>query len=204
MDVIISPDTRRTERLPPGQTLIHKFPASHVGEIPAFDPKSWDLTLFPAPLVKTPTRFTWNEFRELPQVKVVADMHCVSGWSRLDNFWEGVSTHTLLENATLGSAAKFVMVHCEYGWCANMSLEDFLAEDAILAMKHNGDDLTQEQGYPVRLVVPRLYAWKSGKWVRGIELMTEDRAGFYESWENGGYHMRGNPWSEERRRIRED
>lgn len=204
MDPIISPDTRRSERLPPRQVLTQKWPVLHAGPVPPFDPAAWDLTVFPVPLVDRIKRFTWAEFAALPRVAVYADMHCVTRWSKLDNLWEGVPTRALLDHVTLDPAAAFVMVHGEYGFSTNLPLADFLADDALFAFRHNGADLTPEHGYPVRLVVPRLYAWKSAKWVRGVEFMTADRPGFWESWEHGGYHMRGDPWTESRFRSDDD
>jgi DMSO/TMAO reductase YedYZ molybdopterin-dependent catalytic subunit len=197
-DVIISPDTRRAERLPPRQALTRKWPVLHYGEVPPFDPAEWDLTIFGPPLVNKVIRFTWDEFLALPRVKVHADMHCVTRWSKLDNLWEGVSTREVMRHVELSPEAKFVMVHGEHGYTTNLPLADFLGEDCLLALKHNGADLEPDHGYPLRLVVPRLYAWKSAKWVRGIELMDRDRPGFWESWEHGGYHMRGDPWAEQR------
>jgi DMSO/TMAO reductase YedYZ molybdopterin-dependent catalytic subunit len=127
-----------------------------------------------------------------------ADMHCVTRWSKLDNIWEGVSTREVLGRVRVLPQAHFVMVHSEHGFSTNLPLDDFLGEDCLFAWSHNGEPLEPDHGYPLRLVVPRLYAWKSAKWVRAIELMEQDRAGFWESWENGGYHMRGDPWAEER------
>jgi DMSO/TMAO reductase YedYZ molybdopterin-dependent catalytic subunit len=125
-------------------------------------------------------------------------MHCVTRWSKVDNVWEGVSTREVLTHVKVHPQARFVMVHCEQGFTTNLPLEDFLGEDCLFAWKHNGQDLEPDHGYPLRLVVPRLYAWKSAKWVRGIELMTQDMPGFWEKWEHGGYHMRGDPWQEQR------
>ena len=201
---IISPDTRRDQRLPPRQALTRKWPVLHAGEVPPFDPATWDFTVFPIPLVNTVRRFTWAEFAALPRVRVFADMHCVTRWSKLDNLWEGVATRELLDHVTVSPRAKFVMVHCEYGFSTNLPVEDFFADDCLFALRHNGQDLTPEHGHPVRLVVPRLYAWKSAKWVRGVEFMEADRPGFWESWEHGGYHMRGDPWTEERFRPDEE
>jgi DMSO/TMAO reductase YedYZ molybdopterin-dependent catalytic subunit len=195
---IISPDTRRDGRLPPRQVLTQKWPVLHAGEVPPFDPATWDLAVFPIPIVNAIKRFTWAEFSALPRVRVFADMHCVTRWSKLDNFWEGVPTHELLKHVAISTKAKFVMVHCEYGFSTNLPIDDFFADDCLFALKHNGQDLTPDHGYPVRLVVPQLYAWKSAKWVRGVEFMEEDRPGFWESWEHGGYHMRGDPWVEQR------
>lgn len=199
-DLIVSLDVRRPGRLPPGQSQVHQMPVAHAGEIPPFDPARWDLAIFPKPLVDRVWSCTWAEFRALPRVKVLADLHCVTGWSHLDNLWEGVPTRELLRHIRPHESARFVMVHAEYGFASNLPLSDFFAGDAVLATHHNGEPLTPAHGGPVRLVVPRLYAYKSVKWVRGIELMTDDRPGFYELSENGGHAMRGDPWTEERYR----
>jgi DMSO/TMAO reductase YedYZ molybdopterin-dependent catalytic subunit len=197
-DAIISPDTRRPIRMPPRQALTRKWPVLHYGDVPPFDPATWDFTVFPKPLVNAVKRFTWPEFQALPRVKVFADMHCVTRWSKLDNLWEGVATRELLNHVTVSDRARFVMVHCEYGFTTNLPVEWFFGEDCLFAFKHNGQDLEPDHGYPVRLVVPRLYAWKSAKWVRGIEFMERDADGFWERWEHGGYHMLGDPWTEQR------
>jgi DMSO/TMAO reductase YedYZ molybdopterin-dependent catalytic subunit len=195
---IISPDTQRSERIPPRQVETHKWPVLHYGDTPTFDPARWNLTLFPKPLVNEVKRFSWEEFSSLPRIQVFADMHCVTRWSKLDNLWEGVATRELWNSIQVSSKAKFVMVHCEYGFTTNLPIEWFFEKDCLFAFKHNNQDLEPDHGYPVRLVVPRLYAWKSAKWVRGIEFMESDRKGFWESWENGGYHMLGDPWTEQR------
>ena len=200
-EVIQSPDTLRAERLPPRQVLTRKWPVLHAGEVPEFDPRTWDFTVFPIPLVDRIQRFTWEEFSALPRVRVFADMHCVTRWSKLDNLWEGVPTRELLKHVQVSPKATFVMVHCEYGFSTNLPIDDFFADDALFAFRHDGADLTPDHGYPVRLVVPKLYAWKSAKWVRGIEFLESDRPGFWESGEHGGYHMRGDPWTEERFRT---
>jgi DMSO/TMAO reductase YedYZ molybdopterin-dependent catalytic subunit len=199
---IASPDTQRENRIPPGQSRTQKWPVLHAGQVPKFDAATWDFTIFPKPLVSEVKRFSWPEFLALPRIKVLGDMHCVTRWSKLNNLWEGVSTRELLNHVEVSQRAKFVMVHCEYGFTTNLLVEDFFGDDSLFALKHDGQDLTPEHGYPVRLVMPRLYAWKSAKWVRGIEFMEHDQAGFWESWENGGYHMRGDPWTEERFRDR--
>jgi DMSO/TMAO reductase YedYZ molybdopterin-dependent catalytic subunit len=197
---IVSPDTLRGERLPPGQALTHKWPVLHAGPTPAFNGDEWDLRI--VGLVKRKKTFSYDEFFSLPRVRVRADMHCVTRWSKLDNDWEGVATRELLNHVELLPEAQFVMIHCEYGFTTNLPLGDLFSDDCLFAMKHGGIDLEPDHGFPLRLVVPRLYAWKSAKWVRGIEFMATDRAGFWESWENGGYHMRGDPWAEERFRPR--
>jgi DMSO/TMAO reductase YedYZ molybdopterin-dependent catalytic subunit len=147
-------------------------------------------------LVAQPVRWTWAQFQQLPRVSVLADFHCVTRWSKLDNVWEGVSTREVLGRVSVHPSARYVLVHAyDSDWATNMPLDAFAAEDALFADTHDGAPLSLEHGGPLRLVVPRLYAWKSAKWVRGIELLAEDRAGF---WEEGGYHMNGDPWNEER------
>jgi DMSO/TMAO reductase YedYZ molybdopterin-dependent catalytic subunit len=194
---VISPDVRRDNRIPPRQALTQKWPVLHAGPTPHYaDLSQWTFHVFG--LVERPWECTYAEFTALPHLKVYADMHCVTRWSKLDNFWEGVSTREVMKKVALKPEARFVMVHCEHGFTTNLPLDEFLGEDCLFAWKHNGQDLEPDHGYPLRLVVPRLYAWKSAKWVRGIELLAEDKAGFWERWENGGYHMRGDPWAEQR------
>jgi DMSO/TMAO reductase YedYZ molybdopterin-dependent catalytic subunit len=193
---IISPDVQRDNRIPPRQALTRKWPILHYGTTPRFDRASWTFLVFG--LVDRPWQCTYDEFLALPRVRVRADMHCVTRWSKLDNLWEGVSTRDVLGKVTPLPSAKFVLVHSEQGFTTNLPLEDFLGEDCLFAFRHNGQDLEPDHGYPLRLVVPRLYAWKSAKWVRGVELLEHDRPGFWEAWEHGGYHMRGDPWAEER------
>jgi DMSO/TMAO reductase YedYZ molybdopterin-dependent catalytic subunit len=201
-DPIVSEDTRREQRLPPGQVLTRKWPVLHAGETPHYpDLAPWDFFVFGE--VKDKKRFTWAEFSSWPRVQVHADMHCVTRWSKLDNLWEGVPTRELLKHVEPLPSAKFVMVHCEQGFATNLPIDDFFGEDCLFAFKHNGQDLEPDHGYPVRLVVPKLYAWKSAKWVRGVEFMANDQPGFWERWEHGGYHMRGDPWAENRFRDAE-
>jgi DMSO/TMAO reductase YedYZ molybdopterin-dependent catalytic subunit len=199
-DAKVSTDTQRPNRIPPRQVQTYKWPVLHEGDIPPFNPHTWDFTIFPKPLVNYVKVLNWQQFTALPRIKVFADMHCVTRWSKLDNLWEGISTREILKLVTIAPEAKFVMIHCEYGFTTNLPIDDFFGDDCLFALKHNGQDLTPDHGYPVRLVVPRLYAWKSAKWVRGIEFMEEDRPGYWEDWRNGGYHMRGDPWMEERHR----
>ena len=194
-DVIVSPDTRRSRRIPPGQSQTQKWPVLDASGPPHIDVRQWKLVL--GGLVAGPVELTWEQFLELPRVRVFADFHCVTRWSRLDNIWEGVSTRELLARA--GGPlpnAKFVMAQgYDSGWTTNLPLEDFLAKDALVAISHDGEPLTLEHGGPARLIVPQLYAWKSAKWLAGIELIERDRPGF---WERNGYHMHGDPWKEER------
>ncbi len=194
-DVIVSSDTRRSGRIPPGQSRTRKWPVLDASGPPAIDQAGWKLRM--SGLVEKEVSWNWEEFVKLPHVKVFADFHCVTRWSRLGNLWEGVSTRTLLEQC--GGArplAAFVTVHgYDRGWTTNLPLEYFLAEDALVAFLHDGEPISLEHGGPARLIIPSLYAWKSAKWVAGVELTGEDRPGF---WEANGYHMRGDPWREER------
>ena len=165
----------------------------HYGQVPDIDITRWTFVI--SGLVKPERRLDYAEFSSLPRVRVFSDIHCVTTWSRLDNLWEGVSTAMVPELVTILPEAKFVIVKSAGGFTTNLTRDDFFADDILLAMKHNGAPLTPEHGYPVRLVVPRLYFWKSAKWVNGIEFMAENKAGY---WESRGYHIRGEPWAEER------
>jgi DMSO/TMAO reductase YedYZ molybdopterin-dependent catalytic subunit len=192
--IIVSPDTLRENRLPPGQSRTVKWPVLDAAGPPQLATLKWSLSVLG--LVKRPMQWTWNEFQALPRTRVFADFHCVTRWSQLDNLWEGVATREIATRAEISPEAKFVVAHgYDSDWTTNMPLEAFLAEDALLADKRNGEPLSIEHGGPLRLIVPRLYAWKSAKWIRAIEFLSEDEAGF---WEREGYHMNGDPWREER------
>jgi len=180
-------------RLPPGQYLTEKWPVLHYGSIPRFDPKTRDFRVFGK--VLNAFKLSWDEFRKLDETTVVADMHCVTTWSRLDQRWEGIPFSKIVELAKPLPEAKFVIAHSEQGFTANTPIEFCLRDDCLIALRANGEPLTPEHGAPARLVVPRLYAWKSAKWLRGIEFRTTDAPGF---WEKNGYHNRGDPWKEER------
>jgi DMSO/TMAO reductase YedYZ molybdopterin-dependent catalytic subunit len=196
--VIISPDTQRTSRIPPGQSRTRKWPVLDAFGTPQFDRANWRLQIFG--LVERSLTITLEEFKALPRVKVFADFHCVTRWSRLGNLWEGVSTRELLGQVGVKPDARYVVCHgYDNGWTTNLPLADFLAEDALLADLHDGQPIAAEHGGPVRGMVPQLYAWKSAKWIRGIELVAYDQPGY---WERGGYHMHGDPWKEQR--FRED
>ena len=194
-ETIVSPDTRRSERIPPGQSRTRKWPVLDASGPPTIDLARWRFRM--AGLVKQPVEWNWQEFLRLPRVSVFADFHCVTRWSRLGNLWEGVSTRELVRLAGgVRPEAHFAIVHGhDRGWTTNLPVEFFLAEDALVATYHDGEPISTEHGGPARLIVPRLYAWKSAKWVAGVELTETDRAGF---WEANGYHMRGDPWLEER------
>jgi len=182
-----------SERVPPGQGVTTKWPVLHYGSVPRFNPATWDFKIFG--LVESSVTLSYQEFKALPRTTLTADIHCVTAWSRLGVTFEGVPAKTVLGLAGVRPEAKFVMVHAEQGFEANLPLEYLQAGDALFADRADGADLTPDHGWPLRLVIPRLYFWKSAKWVRGIEVLARDRAGF---WERNGYHMRGDPWKEER------
>jgi DMSO/TMAO reductase YedYZ molybdopterin-dependent catalytic subunit len=182
----------REGRIPPGQALTVKWPVLHATAPPHVDLSSWTFSIFGA--VDEPRTLTWDEFSHLPRITRVSDVHCVTRWSKLDNTWEGIAVEDVLERVSVSPDAQFVMVHAP-GYTANLPLSALLEDGVLFALRHNGADLTAEHGGPVRLVVPQRYFWKSVKWVHALELMTEDRPGF---WEMRGYHMRGDPWAEER------
>jgi DMSO/TMAO reductase YedYZ molybdopterin-dependent catalytic subunit len=186
-------EMRDAGRLPPGQSLTLKWPVLHEGTVPQFDPQTWDFRI--TGLVKEPLRLTWKEFTALPMKEVVADMHCVTRWSRFDVRWEGVPFTEVVKLVNLRPEAKYVMVLAEQSYTSNVPLADLMRPTTLFALKHNGEPLPGDHGYPVRLVVPHLYAWKSVKWVRGLEFIEHDAPGF---WEQNGYHMYGEPFREQR------
>jgi DMSO/TMAO reductase YedYZ molybdopterin-dependent catalytic subunit len=193
--VIVSPDTRRADRIPPGQSRTKKWPVLDAYGPPRIDMTKWTMRVWGQ--VSQPVEWSWEEFMKLPRVRVFSDFHCVTRWSRLGNVWEGVSTRALADLAGgVKEDARFVLAHgYDHGFTTNLPLEHFLAEDALVAITHDGEPIPLDHGGPARLIVPQLYAWKSAKWLCGLEFLTNDRAGF---WESNGYHMRGDPWIEER------
>lgn len=195
---VISPDTLRGSpagRTPPGQVLTQKWPVLQYGNVPKVDPyrPDWRLRIFG--LVEQPYELSYEDIRTLPAIDVVSDIHCVTHWSRLNNTFTGVPTRLIVERAKPRPQARYVMCHSEAGFTVNLPLADFIGEDCILAYQWEGKDLTLDHGWPLRGLVPRLYLWKSAKWIRGIELRATDAPGF---WEQNGYHMHGDPWTEER------
>ncbi len=181
------------QRVPPGQYVTEKFPILHLGPIPPFDRRRWDFKVWG--LVDNPVSLTYDELRALPAKEVVADIHCVTGWSKLDTCWEGVSPQELLRLARPQPEAAYVLVHGDGGYTTNLPLEALLDDDVVLAYGYEGEDLPPEHGGPLRLVVPKRYFYKSAKWVRGLELLAKDRPGF---WEQRGYHNDADPWKEEK------
>ena len=180
-------------RLPPGQIETRKWPVLHYGPVPMVDRERWRFTVTGA--VEHPVTLDWAELQALPRQETVCDIHCVTRWSRYDNVFAGVPVSLLLRRAGVRADARFALVHAEQGFTTNLPLEDLDRPANLLALSHNGEPLTPEHGGPVRLLVPHLYFWKSAKWVTGLELLEEDYPGF---WEQNGYHMRGDPWAEER------
>ncbi len=191
--VIQSSDVQRADRIPPGQRETVDWPVLHSGSVPKINVNTWKFTI--SGLVDSELMLSYEQFASLPQEKVFSDIHCVTGWSKLNNCWEGVGTEILKDLVSISPEARFVLVHAEKDFTTNLSLRDFFQPDVIFALKHDGETLTPPHGYPVRLIVPRLYFWKSAKWVTGVEFMSADKLGF---WESHGYHNRGDPWLEER------
>jgi DMSO/TMAO reductase YedYZ molybdopterin-dependent catalytic subunit len=186
-------DAAKGARLPPGQVLTPKWPVLTYGAAPRPDLQTWTFRCYG--LVDKEVSWTWKEFLELPRVQVTSDIHCVTRWSRYDNRWEGVAVREILRRVSLKPAAVAVMAHTQEGYTTNIPLADLNVENALLAIKHDGQDLPAEHGGPCRLVVPNLYFWKSAKWIRSFEFLNVDAPGF---WEENGYHLHADPWKEER------
>ena len=182
------------DRLPPGQVLTTKWPVLHYGNVPKVDTAtSWTFDV--TGVVERPFTLTYAQLLALPRKTVMCDMHCVTRWSRLDNAFEGVPVQLLLERARVEPAARFCLISAEQGFTTNLPLADLDRPENLIALTWNGEPLAPEHGWPARLLVPHLYLWKSAKWVRGFTLLDADVPGF---WEQNGYHMRGDPWKEER------
>ena len=181
--------------IPPGQRLATDFPVLHYGPVPRFRPDSWRLVVNGATADGQERHLDLEQFHALPRTAVHADMHCVTRWTVLDNEWEGVSARDLMAAVPPADDVTHVMAWAEYGYSANMRIDDFGSPRSVLATHRGGEPLTPEHGYPLRLVVPHLYAWKGPKWLRGIEYLVGERRGF---WEERGYHTVGDPWREER------
>ena len=181
------------ERLPPGQHLVKNWPVLDLGQQPQVRLDTWRLEL--RGLVENQPTLSWKSFLALDQSRKVSDIHCVTTWSRYDNEWQGVATQDLLDEAMPKPEATHVLLTSYDGYTTNLPLVDFASDEAILATHWQGMPLTAEHGGPMRLVVPHLYFWKSAKWLRRIEFLNSDQAGF---WERNGYHMYGDPWIEQR------
>src|SRR5690349_7246104 len=179
------------DRVPPGQYVTDDFPVLSAGPTPRTSLDEWDFSI--GGEVDETRRWTWEEFRALPSEEITVDIHCVTKWSKLDTAWEGVAVETLLE--AVDTSAEYVVAFCDGGYTTNLPLEDLLDGKAWVAYAYDGEPLDPEHGGPARLLVPHLYFWKSAKWVRRLDLRDEDEPGF---WESNGYHLRGDPWLEQR------
>lgn len=189
------PASQSPRVLPPGQRLANGFPLRHYGPVPRFRPDTWKLTINGATKDGTEHHLDLGAFGALKRDSVVGDLHCVTKWTVLDNTWEGVLARTLMDAVPPASDVTHLMVWAEYGYSSNLQLDDFMSARTILATHRNGEQLTPEHGWPLRLIVPHLYGWKGPKWLRMIEYMTSERRGY---WEERGYHIQGNPWREQR------
>jgi len=185
----VSPETR----VPPGQRLITDFPVLHAGSVMHVEQSAWKLTL--SGLVLPELTLDYDALLALPATEQVCDIHCVTGWTKLDTRWKGVKATDLLRQVQVGLEARHVVVHATGGWTTNLPLEELTRDDVLLAYEYEGRPISAEHGGPVRLVVPRLYFWKSAKWIRGIEFTVDERLGY---WERVGYHRLGDPWLEQR------
>jgi len=186
-------DPSVTARIPPGQYLTEKFPVLHYGSVPRTDLTTWTFRVWGD--VDSPYSFTWDEFRTLPRKSVTTDIHCVTRWSKLDPTWEGVPIQEILRLAQVRGTATHVVAHCEQGYTTNMPLSVLDDDDVLLADTFGGAPLEKDHGWPLRLLVPKRYFWKSAKWIRGLEFLDHDQLGF---WERYGYHNDADPWKEER------
>jgi len=183
-------------RVPPGQYVTEKFPVLHYGSVPHYEnlAETWDLRVWGE--LAEPARFSFDEFRALPTVSVTMDIHCVTRWSKLDTTWTGVRFSEFLKHIPqLQPGTKFVVAHCEQGFTTNVPLDVLMDDAAMLAYKFEGEELTPDHGYPLRLITPGKYFWKSAKWLRGLEFLAHDKLGF---WERYGYNNNADPWKEER------
>lgn len=187
-----APDRGMGDRVPPGQFLSNKFPVLTYGSTPKVDLDTWKFRVFG--LVEQEVELTWDQFTKLTWTTVTADFHCVTQWSSLDNTWEGVTFPDLMALAQPKLEAKFVMAHCFGGYTTNLPLEVAM-EEGLLVHKQDGEPLGEGHGWPLRLIIPSRYGWKSAKWLNGIELIAEDAPGF---WEQRGYNNNADPWKEER------
>ena len=181
------------DRLPPGQKATDGWPVLHYGTVPRIDLESWSFQI--SGLIDQQVNLSWADFCALPRVTLTNDIHCVTDWSKFDNTWEGVPVSEVLKQVDLKPDAAEVMVHSYGGYTTNLALSDFNREENLFALAHNGEPLSREHGWPLRLVVPHLYFWKSAKWVSGLAVTDKQKPGF---WETYGYHLRGDPFKEER------
>jgi len=190
---VITANTALSDRVPPGQTVTERFPILHEGDVPEYDMSKWTLRVFGE--VEEEKIFSYEDLLAMPQTQITCDIHCVTRWSKLDTAWEGVLFRDFLQHINVKPEGKFVMLHADNEYETNVPLVDLLGDQILLAFKYDGQALTKKHGWPLRLLVPHLYFWKSAKWVLGIEFMTENHKGF---WEQNGFHNIAEPFKEQR------
>jgi len=186
-------DRSHEGRIPPGQRLVTEFPVLHSGSVMKIDPANWSLTL--SGLIQPGLTLDWKGLLALPATEQVSDIHCVTAWTKLDTHWKGVRMADLLKRQMIGQEAQHVVIRAYGGWTTNLPLDELLRDDVLVAYEYESRPISAEHGGPVRLLVPRLYFWKSAKWMSGIEFTAEQQLGF---WEVRGYHVLGDPWKEQR------
>ena len=186
------PTSDQSDRVPPKQHLSKGFPVLTYGETPQVSIEDWQLKVWGLVQPKT---FSWSEMMAMPKSNFTADFHCVTHWSKLDVQWTGIKVTDFMQFVEVDPQAIHIMEHCYGGYTTNISIEDFLREENFFAYQVFDEPLSADHGGPLRLVVPHLYAWKSGKWINGLEFLDHEELGF---WELNGYHKRGEPWAEER------
>jgi DMSO/TMAO reductase YedYZ molybdopterin-dependent catalytic subunit len=186
------PESPDSERTPPGQYLTKGFPVLTYGNTPRVNADTWQFRVWGLAKEKT---FSWADFMAMPQHNFTADFHCVTRWSKLDVQWTGVKVTDFMKLVEVDPKAAYIMEHCYGGYTTNISMDDFVREENFFAHTLFGEPLPAEHGGPMRLVVPHIYAWKSAKWINGLEFLSQEELGF---WERNGYHRRGEPWAEER------
>ncbi|MEM7773787.1 MAG: sulfite oxidase-like oxidoreductase [Cyanobacteria bacterium P01_A01_bin.37] len=186
------PEPELSDRVPPGQHLASGFPVLSYGETPKISPEQWTLTVNG---LATSQTLSWSQLMAMPQTDITADFHCVTRWSKLDVPWTGIKVTDFMAAIDVEPSAMHVMLHCYGSYTTNLTLDDFVRDENFFAHTVFGDPLSPDHGGPMRLVVPHLYAWKSAKWINGVEFLDHEELGF---WEKNGYHRRGEPWAEER------
>lgn len=186
------PDPALKDRVPPGQHLAKGFPVLTYGQTPQVNLEEWQ---FQITGLATPLVLRWADLMAMPQSSFTADFHCVTTWSKLDVQWTGVKVMDFVKQVEVDPKATHIMEHCYGGYTTNIAIDDFLREENFFAHTLSGEPLPPDHGGPLRLVVPHLYAWKSAKWISGLEFLDHEDLGF---WERNGYHRRGEPWAEER------
>ncbi|MGK7933866.1 MAG: sulfite oxidase-like oxidoreductase [Microcystaceae cyanobacterium] len=186
------PDPELSDRVPPGQHLAKGFPVLTYGDTPQIDTEQWEFRVWG---LVTPKSFTWSDFTALPHHQFTKDFHCVTRWSKLDVTWTGIKVSDFFAQLDIEPTATHIMQHCYGGYTTNLTLEEFCHEDNFFAIELEGEPIPADHGGPMRSIVPHLYAWKSAKWINGLEFLDHEEGGF---WERNGYHRRGDPWLEER------